>query len=282
MSELKILGKIDLSKFDKKGKDFIDPEKYVDFLQEELFKMSQGVNEKYGKILDEKGTLIMEGEDSSSHQEIIDIKEGVWAKESGLNVGVWKKKREKNVANLAEISTVILLNKFFGDRFLVARASTYDDYEYGVDNVLLDKKTGAVICGFDQVIGMGQDDGGNKKRDKMEKLLLRGGTKLEYGVVLDDNKKIKREKLDSIPAFFLAITKNDLMLLMEDLKNNKVSVATKKVLNNILDSIDEQYRSAQKLLRENKNDSRYRNLLENLEKFSESFAVIEDRIEKLA
>lgn len=282
MAELKILGKIDLSKFDKKGKDFIDPEKYIDFLQEELFKMSQGVNEKYGKILDEKGTLIMEGEDSSSHQKIIDIKEGVWAKESGLSVGAWKKKREKNVANLAEISTVILLNKFFGDRFLVARSSTYDDYEYGVDNVLLDKETGAVICGFDQVIGMGQDDGGNKKRDKMEKLLLRGGTKLEYGVALDDNKKIKREKLDSIPAFFLAITKNDLMLLMEDLKNNKVSIATKKVLNNILDSIDEQYKSAQKLLRENKNDSRYRDLLENLEKFSESFAVIEDRIEKLA
>lgn len=278
MMELKILGKMDLPDRDK---GCTNPEKYVDFLKKELQIIKEKVNTEYGNILDRDGALIMEGKDEKFHQEIINTKEDVWAKENGLEIAAWKEKREKNTANIAEMSTVILLNKLFADRFLVARASTYDDYENGVDNILLDKETGAVICGFDQVIGMGHSDGSSKKEDKMRRILLRGGSKLEYGVALDDNKKIKREKLNNIPAFFLAINKEDLLLLLADLKDNKIEAGSKKVLKNILISISDQYLSAQKLLDENKDDFRYQKLVNNLEKFKESFVIIKERIESI-
>lgn len=276
--ELKILGKIDLP---DREKAHTNPEKYIDFLKNGLLHMEKGINDKYGNILDKDGILTMEGDDVNYHQEIINIKENVWAKENGLSLSNWKEKREKNTASIAEMATVVLLDKFFGDRFLVARASAYDDYENGVDNVLLDKETGAVICGFDQVVAMNGGDGSSKKEDKMRRILLKGGTKLEYGIALDDDKKIKREKLNHIPAFFLAINKGDLLSLLEELKDNKVSNGTKKVLKNILLSVSDQYLSAQKLLDENSDDFRYQKLVNNLEKFKESFAVIKERTENL-
>ena len=297
MEGLKVFGTIDLSQFSERdrGRRFgsrnegensgesKNPEKYFSFLKEEMFTMSQRANKEHGsKIMDESGAVIMEGNDSNFHKEIVEAKEQVWAGENGLSLDDWRKKRESNASNIAEMAVVSLLDKFFGDRFLVVRASSYDDYEYGVDNILVDKETGAVICGFDQVVGMGKDDGGSKKRSKMERILLKGGTKLEYGLALDEDKKIVRKKLSSIPAFFIGITKNDLSLLLSELKEGEVSTGTKKVLNNILFSISEQYSSAQKILEENRGDYRHEKLMINLKKFEGSFSLIKDRVEKLS
>lgn len=278
MAEFKIVGKIDLSKFELK-KEAILPEKYLGFLGEELSSMSKETNLLYGNILDSEGLLTIEGPEAESHQNIIRDKEKNWASNIGLGVEEWKRKRDKNPSIIAEMAVVTLLHRFLKDRFLVARASAYDDYEYGMDNVLLDKETGSVICGFDQVLVMGQDKEDNKKKDKMEKMLLRGGAILEYGVILDEDKKIKRGRISNIPAFFLAITKKDLSDLLLDLKNNSDSSGvTKKILNQILISIKKQQRTAEDLLEKSDQNIKYRKLIDNLDKFKESFKIIEDKI----
>jgi hypothetical protein len=297
MEGLKILGTIDLSQFSERdrgrgfgsrneegnSREIKNPEKYFSFLKKEMLAISQRVNEECGgEIIDESGSLIMEGSDSNFHKDIVEAKEQAWAGENGLSLADWRKKRESNASNIAEMAVVSLLDKFFGDRFLVVRASSYDDYEYGVDNILVDKETGAVICGFDQVIGMGKDDGSSKKREKMEKALLRGGTKLEYGISLDENKKIRRKKLTNIPAFFLAITKEDLSLLLSGLSSGENTESVIRILNNVLTSIKEQYYSAKILLDKNKDDVRFQALFSNLEKFKESFKIIEEKVKKLA
>lgn len=46
--------------------------------------------------------------------------------------------------------TAILVKKLKG-RYIVTRASLYDDYVNGVDNFLVDAKTGAVVCALDEV-----------------------------------------------------------------------------------------------------------------------------------
>lgn len=71
--------------------------------------------------------------------------------------------REKNPANIAEIATTLLFDKVLNKDFIIVRASTYDDYENGADHLIIDKQSGAVICGLDEaILGESIKDTGEK------------------------------------------------------------------------------------------------------------------------
>ncbi|MFH1780715.1 MAG: hypothetical protein ABH841_01825 [Candidatus Nealsonbacteria bacterium] len=53
--------------------------------------------------------------------------------------------------------------------FMVVRTSEYDDARYGVDTALIHRKTGQIVCGFDEVAAMT----GARFEEKKSKVLER-------------------------------------------------------------------------------------------------------------
>jgi hypothetical protein len=269
MQEFKILGHIDLP--ERK----IKPEEYRELLENKMLEIGNEVNEQFGyKFLDKGGNILM-----AEHQDLVDDENFVvgleeeWANRQYKTVEEWRKSKDRNPATITEMAVTLVLHRLLSDRFIVARASTFDDYKYGVDNVLIDKKTGAVVCGFDEVLGYEGDDGGEKKDEKIKKSLAHGGTSLKYGATIEDG-KIKRQELKNIPTFYLSLSKEELSSLLKDLKsNNQATENEKHLVLKMLSSLDKQYSEA-------KDIASNQVLKENLDKFADSFEIIKQEINK--
>ncbi len=262
MSELKILGKIDLNQFSKDKKPHINMEESFRFLNKELENISLEFGKSYGDFIEKDGSIKMIGQDEKFHKDIVSTKSEIYGD-------------KKDFPQMAELAITVFLNKIIGDRFIVVRSSKYDDYEHGVDNVLVDKKTGFVVCGFDQVLGIGNDDGSSKKREKVEKINQKGGAKLEYGIKLDENQKIQITKMKNIPAFFLGLTKDDLISLVKNMTESKDSAGLdKSILNKIWRSLKEQEGNIKNLLKNGEN----LDLLSNIKKFEELLSFLQSKV----
>ena len=269
MQEFKILGHIDLP--ERK----IKPEEYREFLENKLAEIGTEVNEQFGyKFLDESGNILMaEHPDLEQDKKTVASREENWAREQYKTVEEWRRSRDKNSSTITEMAITLSLHRLLSDRFIVARASTFDDYEHGVDNVLIDKETGAVVCGFDEVLGYEGDDGGEKKDKKIKKSLASGGTSLKYGATIEDG-QIKRQELKNIPTFYLSLSKEDLNILLKDLKvGGEPTENEKNLVLKMLNSLDKQYNDAKEI-------AINQVLQENLDKFSGSLEVIKNQINK--
>ncbi|MFA5420424.1 MAG: hypothetical protein WC280_00120 [Patescibacteria group bacterium] len=274
MGELKILGKIDLSGFEAR-KERPNLEKVSGILKSKMESLCIETSKNFPGFMDEDGSIKMEGDESASHGELIRAKEEGWAKLEYLNIEDWNKRKEKKDSNLAEIAITLILHEKLKDRFLVARASKYDDYENGIDHVLLDKETGSVVCGFDQVLGMGKHDGSDKKKDKVQNIIKKGGARLEYGCTINENGELIRKKLTNIPSFFLGISKDDLdKLLLKVQKNENITDFSDKIMKDMINSLDGQFEEV-KMIAEN-NNSDHEKLLENIENFRKSLDIIKE------
>ncbi len=176
-------GKIDLPPTVEKQKR---PEEYFYILQDKILKCTLKVNQEYKGLLNPDGKLSMVGPNVEKDLAKIEDQETKWAEEQHKNNEKWQDDKEKNPSSIAEMAIHLTLNKQFGGEFIVARASEFDDYFNHIDNVIIDKKTGAVICGFDDVLGKDGDDGGNKKREKISKEWQHNGSKLNYGATINE------------------------------------------------------------------------------------------------
>ena len=163
------------------------------------------------------------------------------------------------------MAVTVLLDKAIGSRFVVVRASNYDDYRNGVDNVIVDKETGAVICGFDEVIGHEGDDGAEKKSDKIKKIMARGGASLKYGLGFNQENELGVKSLNNLPAFYLSLSKQELQSLLVSLDKDKddLSESEQSIMNKFVDSLENQ---REDLLPESVNSA----LQDNLNRFQES------------
>lgn len=117
-----------------------------------------------------------------------------WSEEGGV-----KKEGEQ-----FEIIKTIIFNKFLGNDFVAVRSSLYDDFKNGIDNIILDKKTGNLVCAFDEVASIS----GKEFEDKKDKVLSRNikqkGVKLKYSIYLKDG-EIALGPTEQIPIFYLAL-----------------------------------------------------------------------------
>lgn len=223
----KIIGKIDLSAFQKKAeqKPVFNPEKYLPKLENILAAQSQEINEEFPDFLDGEAKIKIVGEYAEKdREEVLEIEE-YFARGRQQDLIVWQENKKKHPATLAEMAVTAVLHKFIGKDFVVARAADYDDYKNGVDNVLIDKKTGAVICGFDEVLGAVGDGGIQMKEEmiaKSEKKAerKRTGARLKYGATIT-NGVLERKSLNNLPTFFLSLSREELMLLLEDINKNQ-------------------------------------------------------------
>lgn len=244
MPGIKIVGKVDLSRFGKNTDRFDKaprPEKYVPALKNRLESLAGRLNSEYGELVDRNGQIKMSGVDATSDSDLIAAKEKAWAEESGKSLEAMAAAKEKNPANVAEIATTLLFDKVLSDDFIIVRASAHDDYENGADQLIVDKRTGAVICGLDDVIGHNGDDGGEKKKKKIDDKMKSGGAKIKYGVAMNDG-RLERKSLRHIPIFYFSLSKSELNSLLEALASGSpdLAAAEKATYEKLVSSLLEQ------------------------------------------
>jgi len=242
---IKVGDKIDLSKFEKSKKD-PSFESYLPFLKEALFKLSAESNRDFANFLDKDGRITIEGKDSAGDRSLVAAQEEGFSRGMNKDLETWRRDSEKNPANLTEMALTIMLHKFLKENFIVARASCYDDYNNGVDQVLVYKSTGEVVCGFDEVLGHEGDDGGQKKEAKLNRMREKGGARVQYGAKMEDGKLVRAE-VKNIPAFFMSLSKAELRELLESLKDNpdRTNAVEERIFQKLLNSLEDQATNSQ-------------------------------------
>ncbi len=306
---IRILGKMDLGLIKERGPQ-IDFNKISKFLFAELESSSNAINNEYGDFLEKDATVKIETE---SLRDVLQ-KEFVWARSEGLispdlensmkewissqesclenleNINKalrpWRDKRDKKQSNISEMLFSYLMRESLGDEFLVVRASYYDDYENGVDYILLDKETGAVVCGIDQVWGRGADDGAGKKDEKMKSKMLAGGAKLKYGLSFDEKNSLCKKELKNIPVFFLGISNDDLLKALSFLQKNndfqdkEFKDFSKSLLAKTISSLDQQFDESLRIIELERRNNKNQNLEKVLNNLQKSKPML-DKISKL-
>jgi len=229
--------KIDLSRFQKPERSE-RLEDSLPFLKEKLSTMSEEVNREYGDFLDKDGKIKLAGPESQSDSKLVEQQE-LGFSQGCRDVAEWKKKSEADPAGLTEMALTLALDRWLKGEFIVARSSSYDDYNHGVDHLLIDKKTGQPICGFDEVISAASDGSAPKKEAKLGAMMARGGARMKYGAKLEDG-ALKRQPLRDLPAFYLSLTKSELSQLISSLKQpagDSLSPAEAKISERLLESL---------------------------------------------
>ncbi|MFA5127987.1 MAG: hypothetical protein WC457_03225 [Patescibacteria group bacterium] len=125
----------------------------------------------------------------------------------------WRKEKIINKNGQMEMAVTGLLHKILKDDFLVVRASAFDDYNNGVDNIILNKRTGEAICAFDEVHEGGAGERTGEKIDKIKKVAKKGGARVRYGMKLEKG-KLKRAEMTTLPVFYLGLKSIELENLL--------------------------------------------------------------------
>lgn len=144
-----------------------------------------------------------------------------WGEESA-------EKMETEGKNLEMLKTAIF-QKNLGEGFVAVRSSGYDDIKNGVDNLILEKKTGNIVCALDEVAGRGVESKENKVSEinKQDGASLKYGLKYEPEVSKSSGKRevkmaLKLGKVENIPLFYLALPQK---LIQEGIRNFNPSLS---------------------------------------------------------
>ncbi|MFH1667504.1 MAG: hypothetical protein ABH884_00565 [Candidatus Komeilibacteria bacterium] len=189
-----------------------------------------------------------------------------------------QQKREGH-GNLLEMVITSILYKVLHDQFIVVRASQYDDYANGVDNVIVNKETGDVVCAFDEVRDDEAGERFEEKVDKVRDIAKKGGTEIKYGLTIDQQSspELVKKQIDNIPVFYLAVDRDHLLELLEKMDYSKTSISEieKSVYDNLIVSLEQQIAL---LLDENLPE----NIQNNIQSFQESLETMRRLREKIA
>jgi len=90
-----------------------------------------------------------------------------------------------------------------GDKLIVVRTSVFDDIKNGVDNLIVERKTGKTICAIDDVSSLSASF-----INKTDKIFHQGNTinvkNIKYGLAIKDNKTILTH-LERVPVFCIGV-----------------------------------------------------------------------------
>jgi len=200
----------------------LNPEKLLPVLKDCLAKQADKYNREYGRSwLNLDASINMSTQpDAEAELERIGEQEKQWASECGKSHKQWTEDRELNPAMLTEMALTVMMQRLLPDRFMVVRSATYDDYNYGVDQLIIDKETGAVVCGIDEVIDKLGNMGPSIKEDKVKNKMLKGGARVKYGATVRQN-QLKLEPIQNIPAFYISLQKKELVKLGESISEGE-------------------------------------------------------------
>ena len=281
----------------------INPEKIIELwikrLNNSLENISKKTNSEYSKainddgeerdsvLLNKDGTTRMnafnKGEagpyrkEDKSDKEYIKYLEKEWEEKEGWS----EEKKEKNFGELWEKAKTIILNKIIGSKFIVARASKYDNYKNGVDNVIVDE--GNIAGAFDEVSA---EEGTRKEAEKSEKVEEKnkeGGATIKYGITVNREKQIIKKEVNNVPVFYLRLSGKELVKTLNemDYESKEPSKVELNVFDNLIDSLKEQLEELKsRNLPGNENKEGVKTMMANAEKFEVSLGKIEKLREK--
>lgn len=131
-------------------------------------------------------------------------------------VAQYRKEKARGASGQMEKAVTGVFYKVLGSEYVVVRSSTFDDYFNGLDNVIVNKKTGDVVCAFDEVHGERGQERHDQKLEKVKKIARKGGAALKYGLSFEAGRPV-RKSLANIPVFYLALSNQELRGLLDQM-----------------------------------------------------------------
>ena len=262
--------KFDRKFFEEQGQIKEDPESSVEKLLPFVREISENLKKEGVPVGDDCRINMQEFSNLYGAEKIKEDEDKIKSYEKEWHEGssekIIKEKQNEKDGEKLEMLAVILFSKFLGEKFIVARASRYDDIFNGVDTVILEKETGRLVCAFDEVA----DASGSNLQDKIKTVTENNkkGSRLKYGLMMKDG-KIEKGNVEGAPIFYLALPKER---INDGIKNLSASAEKtdyeKKLFKYFIDLIQLQY-SAFRLEKDISKD-KVETFKSVLEKFKES------------
>lgn len=126
------------------------------------------------------------------------------------------------IGELFEVAKALIGERIFPNAYLF-RASKYDDYINGVDELVIHKQSGEVLAIIDATTesGLSHKIGDRKGREKVyTKILL--GVEIKYGIVVGEDGKLRSaSSLQDIPFLILSVDQKTIKELATGISQNK-------------------------------------------------------------
>lgn len=126
-----------------------------------------------------------------------------------------EKEKLKNKGEQFEMLKTAILYKFLGGEFIVTRTSRFDDIKNKVDNIVLEKETGNLVCALDEVGDIAGEIFEEKQAQVLERNRKEKGGRLKYGIKSEKGKLVMGE-VENLPVFYFALPSE---YIREGLKN---------------------------------------------------------------
>ena len=125
--------------------------------------------------------------------------------------------REKKIGDLLEVSKTLAFNKFwFNQRLVAVRASKYDDYANGIDELVLDTQTHEPLALIDTTTNWE-----SKVNELMRK--IQSGGRVKYGLRFDKEDKVRQVAYERLPILILSLHDDEVLRLAADIKRGELS-----------------------------------------------------------
>ena len=106
------------------------------------------------------------------------------------------------------LSLAIFAKNLPQNEFVIARSSQQDNLKDRVSTLILERRTGNLVCAFSEV---GANDNEEyreetgKKAVDISKLNLQGGASFDHGIIKNDDGAIAISEVENVPVFYLAL-----------------------------------------------------------------------------
>ncbi|MDD3614417.1 MAG: hypothetical protein PHF40_01715 [Candidatus Pacebacteria bacterium] len=148
--------------------------------------------------------------------------------------------RSEQVGEQFEKLKTALLQKSLKKKFVVCRTAFFDDVVNGVDNIILDRQSGNIVCALDEVCDV-HSKRYEEKRAKVLEINRIGGAKINYGIELEPKThKIKLSPISEIPLFFLGLNDQNVKKIVKQFEKDKTSEMEKNIIRFFAESMKQQ------------------------------------------
>jgi len=153
------------------------------------------------------------------------------------------KRKETNKGIMWEKISLVILNKILGKDFIVIHSSQNDDIHHSIDTIIIDKKSGEVVCTIDDVETDTEESIYSKKLEKLTTINQKfGGAFIEDGLELIDGKLVNKH-IRNIPIYLLQISEKNFEKVLSGMDINSMDTISDIELNifdTLIDSLENQ------------------------------------------
>lgn len=207
-------------------------EKHAEEILEKIGLLSEGFNaenipvDKTCRVNMEKFINTYSHEEISKDCKYIEKVEKEYARKDGLTIEEWKKSKDfRNGERFEQLKTIIFNRNFKNEDIIAVRASKYDDYKNNIDNIIINKKNGDIICALDEIAVDKNSKIYKEKEKNVKEINERGGAELKYGITFERREnggtKPVLKKIKKINIFILSLSPYELREAIENFGNSK-------------------------------------------------------------